>query len=102
MKLSEVNAGNSIPKNYKPKQIAGAFDEKYISEIYIEYKRKSDEKQSIEQYLEKVRPYLSNNNLRTSGEWIIHLTTKINFVSSKNSHEKSLKQYLLKAISQKL
>ena len=37
-----------------------------------------------------MRPYLLDmiDNITTSGEWKIHLTMKINFVSSKDSYEK--------------
>ena len=51
--------------------MAHTFDDKYI-----EYKSKGVEKHSIEQYYQKIRPYLRDRivSLRTSGEWKIHLT----------------------------
>ena len=55
----------SIPTDYKPKKIAGFFDDKYI-----EYESEGSEALSIEQYLEEIRPYLGNliNDLRTLRE----------------------------------
>ena len=54
--------------------MADTFDDKYL-----EYKSKVDEKHSIEQYHQTIRPYLRDMivNLRTSGEWKIHLTMNI-------------------------
>ena len=51
--------------------MAHTFDDKYI-----EYKSKGDEKHWIEQYHQKIRPYLGDSivSLRTYGEWKIHLT----------------------------
>ena len=44
---------------------------------------------SIEEYLNKIRPYLSNmvNDLKTQGEWKIQLTIGINFLSSYVTNE---------------
>ena len=75
---------------------------------YIEYESKGDKYKtlSIEEYLNMVRPYLSNIinnhksqgqwkvhsgntviNYNTQGEWKIQLTMAINFISSNNSNE---------------
>ena len=60
-----------------------------LNDKFSEYKSKGNENTSIEQYLEKIRPYLGNtsDDLRPDGEWKIHLTIKINFISSKHSGE---------------
>ena len=60
-----------------------------LNDKFSEYKSKGNENTSIEQYLEKIRPYLGNtsDDLRPGGEWKIHLTIKINFISSKHSGE---------------
>ena len=54
---------NIFPKDYKPKNIAGAFHEKYI-----EYNSEDDEQLSIKEYLEKIKPYLRDmtNDLKKS------------------------------------
>ena len=43
----------------------------------------------IREYINTIRPYLSDiiNNHKTQGEWKIHLTMAINFISSKDSDE---------------
>ena len=40
-------------------------------------------------YLHKIEPYLNNliDDCKSQGEWKIHLTMAINFISSKNSNE---------------
>ena len=55
---------------------------------YIEYKFKYDRKTiSVEEYLYSIRPYLKDiNNLKKSDERKIHLTTTINFISSKDDN----------------
>ena len=47
---------------------------------------------SVEEYLNKIRPYLKGiiNNLKKSGTWKIHLAISNNFISSINNDEKSL------------
>ena len=57
---------------------------------HIEYKSEGSEKLSIEQYFEKIKPYLDNmiDKLIKSGKWKINLTTKINFLSSKGNDDK--------------
>ena len=72
--------------NYKPVRIVNAF-----SSNYIEYKSNGDKDKtlSIKDYLDEVKPYLSDiiNDHKTQGEWKIHLTMAINFFSSKDSEE---------------
>ena len=67
---------------YKPIKIRNAF-----SNNYIEYESNADKDRtlSIEEYLDKIRPYLSNiiNDHKTRGEWKIQLTKVTNFISSK-------------------
>ena len=50
---------------------------------YIEYESNGDKDKtlSIEEYLDKIRPYLSNliNDHKTQGEWKIQLTIAIDF-----------------------
>ena len=54
-----------------------------------ESNRDKDQTLSIEEYLDKIRPYLINmiNDLKTQREWKIQLTIVINFFSSKDSDE---------------
>ena len=74
----------SIPNEYKPKNIAGNFDNKYM-----ELQRYSDEKSTFKKYLENIRSYLwgMTDDLKTSGDWKIHLKMKRNFVSTTGSIE---------------
>ena len=88
---------------YKPITAKGAFNGSYI-----QYESKGDigKNQSIKEYINIIKPYLSNiiNNHKTCGlvryhsgdktwleetssEWKIQLTMAINFVSSKDSDE---------------
>ena len=48
-----------------------------------------DKISSIKEYLDMIKPYLSNmiNNHKTQGEWKIQFTAAINFMSSKYSNE---------------
>ena len=70
----------------RPLRIGNAF-----SSNYIEYKSNGDKDKSlsIKEYLDMIRPYLSDilNDYKTQGEWKIHLTMVINFFSSKDSEE---------------
>ena len=70
----------------RPLRIGNAF-----SSNYIEYKSNGDKDKSlsIKEYLDMIRPYLSDilNDYKTQGEWKIHLTMVINFFSSKDSKE---------------
>ena len=52
---------------------------------YIEYESNGDKDKTLstEEYLDKIRPYLSNtiNNLKNQSEWKIQLTVTVNFIS---------------------
>ena len=65
---------------YKPVRV-----NKFWSNNYIEYKSNGDKNKilSIEEYLDKIRPYLRDivNNLKQSHIWKLQLTITINFVS---------------------
>ena len=69
----------SIPIDYKPKKTGDVFNDKYIK-----CKSGSHGKLTIEKYLETIGPYRQDmiDDLKTSGEWKIHLTTKMDFVST--------------------
>ena len=51
--------------------------------------KKTDKNLSVKEYLDMIRPYLSNmiNDHKTQGEWKIQLTMPIKFISSKDSNE---------------
>ena len=57
----------------------------FWSSNYIEYKNTGDRNKilSVEQYLNKIRPYLKDiiNNLKKSDTWKIQLTMANNFIS---------------------
>ena len=78
----------------------GKVDEEYYKPIktrsasngnYIEYesKRDKDKNLSPEEYLDMIRPYLSDmiNDHKTRGKWKILLAMQISFISSKDSEE---------------
>ena len=58
---------------------------------YIEYESKGDKDKNLspKEYLDMIRPYLSDmiNDHKTRREWKIQLTMQINFISSKDSEE---------------
>ena len=58
---------------------------------YIEYESNSDKNRnlSLDQYLNKIEPYLRNIkiDLQNSDAWKIQLTIVINFISSKDAEE---------------
>ena len=60
-------------------------------ENHIEYKSNGDRNKtlSLEEYLNKIRPYLKGiiNDLKKSDTWKIQLTIAINFMSSKDNDE---------------
>ena len=63
----------------------------FWSNSYIEYKSNGDRNKtlSVEEYLNKIRPYLKDiNNLRKSDTWKIQLTIAISFISSIDDDEK--------------
>ena len=55
----------------------------------MELQRYSDEKSTFKKYLENIRSYLwgMTDDLKTSGDWKIHLKMKRNFVSTTGSIE---------------
>ena len=62
-----------------------------MSNNYIEYKSNGDRNKtlSVEEYLNKIRPYLKNviNNLKISDTWKIKLTIVNNFIYSIDNDE---------------
>ena len=71
---------------YKPTKTKHAFNDNYIE---YESKGDKDKKLSPKEYLDMIRPYLSDmiNDHKTQSEWKIQLTMQINFISSKDSEE---------------
>ena len=71
---------------YKPVRVTN-----FWSNNYTEYESKGDRNRalSVQEYLNKVRPYLKDiiNNLKKSDTWKIQLIIAINFISSKNNDE---------------
>ena len=65
----------------------------FWSRNYIGYESNGDRKKklSIEEYLNKIRPYLKDiiNNLKKSNTWKIQLTIAINLISSKDTNERA-------------
>lgn len=82
MKLFKANIGINITIDYKPEKNLGSYVDKQN-----EYNSKGNGKLSIEQYLEKFKPYLHDMmvDLRTYRN---HLRMKINFIPCKGSDEK--------------
>ena len=74
--------------HYKPVKTVSAFNNNYIQYKSIGDK---DKNLSIKEYIDIMRPYLSDiiNNHKTQGEWKIHLIMTFNFISFKDS-DKSL------------
>ena len=72
--------------HYEPKKTVDAFNNNYIQYESIGDK---DKTLTIKEYLDMIRPYLSNmiNDHKTQGEWKIHLIIAIKFISSKDSTE---------------
>ena len=64
---------------------------KFWSHNYIEYQSNGDKNKtlSVEEYLNRVRPYLKDiiDNLEKSNTWKIYLTIAINFISSIYNNE---------------
>ena len=71
---------------YEPVRTGNAF-----SGNNTEYESNEDKDKTLskEEYLDKIRPYLSDmmNDHKTQGEWEIQLTIAINFLSSKDISE---------------
>ena len=68
---------------YKPARVRVS---SFWSSNYIEYESNGAKNKtlSVEEYLNKIRPYLKDiiNNLKKSDTWKAQLTTAINFISS--------------------
>ena len=64
MPIINIDEFANTPQDYKPKKIAGTFNDKYI-----ECKSKGNERVSIEQYFKKIKTYLGNitGNIKASG-----------------------------------
>ena len=77
---------DSEKDHYKPKKTVNVFNDNYIQYESIGDK---DKTQLIKEYLDMIRPYLSDiiNDHKTQGKWKINLTMAINFISSKDSDE---------------
>ena len=71
---------------YKPVRVSN-----FWSNNYIEYESNGDRNKtlSVEEYLNKIRPYLKDiiNNLKKSDTWKIQLTISNNFISSLDNDE---------------
>ena len=71
---------------YKPVRVSN-----FWSNNYIEYESNGDRNKtlSVEEYLNKIRPYLKDiiNNLKKSDTWKIQLTIANNFISSIDNDE---------------
>ena len=71
---------------YKPVRVSN-----FWSNNYIEYESNGDRNKtlSVEEYLNKIRPYLKDiiNNLKKSDTWKIQLTIANNFISSLDNDE---------------
>ena len=73
-------------KNYEPEKTVSSFNNNFIQYKIIGNK---DKNLSIEEYVDIIRPYLSDtiNDYKTQGEWETHLIVAANFTSSKDSDE---------------
>ena len=72
--------------HYKPVRVSN-----FCSNSYIEYESNGDRNKtlSLEEYLNRIRPYLKDiiNNLKKSGTWKIQLTIANNFISFADNDE---------------
>ena len=66
------------------KKIKGVFNDNYVE---YESNGDKDKRLSIEEYLNMIRPYLTNIIDDHKDEWKIQLTMEINFISIKDSSE---------------
>ena len=76
---------NLFDEYYKPVRVNN-----FWINNYIEYKSNNNRYKilSVEEYLDKIRPYLKDiNNLKKSDTWQIQLTITINFISSKDDND---------------
>ena len=71
---------------YEPKKVKSAFNGSYV--LY-ESKGYKDSKLSIYEYFDIIRPYLKDliDNPKAKGEWKIHLSMRIIFVSFTDANE---------------
>ena len=71
---------------YKPTKTKSTFNDDYIE---CEGKGDNDKSLSPKEYLDMIRPYLSDmkNDHKSRREWKIQLTMSVNFISSKDSNE---------------
>ena len=84
-KIKRSKKNHCKPKDYyKPIKINSAFNNNYIE---YQSNRDKDKKLSIEEYLNLIKPYLSNIIYDPKEKWKIQLTMKINFVSTEESNE---------------
>ena len=74
---------------YKPVRVDNFWSNNYL---YYESNGESNKTLSVEEYLNKIRPYLKDiiNNLKKSDTWKIQLTIANNFISSIDNDEKSV------------
>ena len=72
--------------HYEPKKTASAFNNNYIQ---YESMGDKDKNLSVKEYIDVIRPYLSDiiNDHKTQGEWKIYVTIVINFISSMDSKD---------------
>ena len=66
--------------NYEPILIKTGFDGNYL-----EYRSEGNDSLSFEEYLNLIKPYLNDliSDQKDKGEWKLHLTVQINFISQK-------------------
>ena len=71
---------------YKPIKTGNAFNSNYIE---YESNGDKDKSLSVKEYLNKIRPYLSNmiNDLKTQSEWKVEVAMETSFMSSKDSKD---------------
>ena len=71
---------------YKPIKTGNAFNSNYTE---YESNGDKDKSLSVKEYLNKIRPYLSNmiNDLKTQSEWKVEVAMETSFMSSKDSKD---------------
>ena len=84
--------------DYEPILIKKGFDGNYL-----EYMSNGSNSSSFDEYLELIRPYLGDliNVYKTKGEWKLHLSAEISFVSQKPGSDEKRVMYT-KSIWEKL
>ena len=72
--------------HYEPKKAVDVFNNNHIQYESIGDK---DKTLTIKEYLDMIRPFLSDiiSDHKTQGEWKVHLIIAIDFISSKDSNE---------------